>query len=666
MALDISQMLLKEEQMHILTHGYVHGHVHQHDDHMHIHGHFHNHDHVNDLDVSALDGELAPNSQDQTLGSLAICKELESHDVCSDILCDDLDDCYFYNCEKLADHEDECSDPCCSLNCDPECNLACDPECNLPCEGSSDGECCHDPHCLESDDKVCTDPECLQNDHHDNSLCALQKSKMSIFEKLIENVQKNIEALSSDIEQPEEPSKRRKLDNLLLNNSSLQIHFPHHCHPHKEETNVLIGQTPVLPSSRRESHNIHQSCFHAKVPVKSEDHRPVSQSDYDFFIQFNNFKRFLDEGSSKISEPKEHELIEQPSLYACKWERCAKTVDDSNLVSHVVDDHLKNEYQIDQHNSGTYQPAFECEWENCNFVDADFGEFLSHLNSHRHATSTSNLGASDISNINNFSSNSDSITSYIPGAPALPTPASIYPADSPNNGLNITAMKICPKAAAEKTPLDPEFTCRWHVGTDMLGQPIVCNKTHNNEGELQHHLQEDHIGLGKPVYACCWVGCERCGGKPFVQRQKLFRHIHIHTHYKPCECKVCGSKFATPAMLNQHMRTHSGEKPFECSICGKKFTTSSSLSIHNRVHSGERPLECKWPGCGKRFSESSNLAKHMRVHTKTYTCEVCGEVFDKKTGYTKHKKSHLPQNGPIGPADPTPTGFPNFLDYIQT
>lgn len=684
----------------IVTHGYVHGHVHQHNDHMHIHGHIHNHDHVNrNLDLPSL---------------ATACKELDHYDVCLDIFCDELDNCYFLDCERDEGCDGSCKDGKCGENCAENCDQNCESgscesgdkctdQCFSPCESASEAECCHDPGCLQNASEICMDEQCMENDHHENSLCELQKPKMAIFEDLIQNVHKNIEELLTDMDFMEPKAKRQRTDKKLAADEHFQIHFPHHCHSQHDQDGVpllddiVLGKlnTPVLLSSRT-PHNMHQLCFHARVP-RHEVAKP--DLDFDFFIQFNNFKSLLDNGmdmqsmsqnmgnlqgnlqgslqgnlqgnmqsmqgqqnlQSNLGQNLQGSLLGQgfqlemqaglldepmfdltPLSYACKWEHCLKKVTDSSLVDHVMDAHLKNEYQLSTLPKPE-QPAFECEWDNCNFVDQDLLLFLHHLNTHK--SHEKKLYASPNG-----------------GVSPLLTPTSINPANelpvqqvkmeepahtgqvSAHTGVNITAMKILPKTAHDKTPLDPHFTCRWQVGTDALGQPIACNKTHANEGELQHHLQDDHIGSGKPVYQCCWIGCDRNGGKPFVQRQKLFRHIHIHTHYKPCECKVCGAKFAVPAMLKQHMRTHLGEKPFECGICGKKFTTSSSLLIHNRVHSGERPLECKWPGCGKRFSESSNLAKHMRVHTKTFSCEVCGEVFDKKTAYTKHKKEHARQS----------------------
>lgn len=603
-----------------LTHGYVHGHVHQHNDHMHIHGHIHNHDHNLDVQSQALDSH-----------ALNFCREFDEFDVCKDMFCDELDDCYFFDCDDSKNLAN-------TLDHHADCGL-------LGSLGYV--ECCEDPDCL-SGDEVCDDPKCV-DDHtctdHNNSLCESQKPKIQIFENLIQNVQKGIERLLVPPHASDAGSsrKRQKVD------SDVQIHFPHRCHlsPKLVEEGGISSENmaPILPSSDP-YHHTHQSCFHAKVkPNAVPSTTEKQQSDFDFFIQFNNFNLLFDDENKLFSQVPVMEQMPQspnaPSLYSCKWENCFKKVDDQTLLNHLIDEHINDDYRLG-HQEKIDSQAFQCEWNNCNFVDDNLTSFLSHLNSHKDRLHDISLHGGNGSRDR---------------ASPLLTPMSTVSTSSPQtvkkydkhdiemeryeNGLNITAMKISPKEFLSCCqPLDPKFTCRWQIGKDKTRNPILCNKTHESEGELQQHLQDDHIGLGKPVYNCCWLGCDRNEGKPFVQRQKLFRHIHIHTNYKPCKCHICGSSFAVPATLKQHMRTHSGEKPFSCNICGKRFTTSSSLSIHNRVHSGERPLECKWPGCGKRFSESSNLAKHMRVHSKSFECEVCGEVFDKKTEYTRHKKFH--------------------------
>lgn len=458
------------EDDHVMTHGYVHGHIHHHADHMHIHGHIHNHDH----------------QEPEACGDFK--------DLCNDILCENLDDCYFYDCENSEE----------------------------PCEQIvhlEAGECCDDPACPAE----CADPACLEEST--NHMCEQQKPKLHMFENLLANVQRGFGAPSD-----------------------LQLHFPHPCH----EEQVALENT-------------HQLCFHAKAPLSLREER-----DFDFYVQFDNF----------------------PETYACQWEQCQKRVDDKTLVSHLLDNHIRDFGD---------EKLFQCEWSQCLYHNANLGELISHLELHK--------------------------TPLRPVPLPMLTPAL---ADE----LNITHMEILPRAPAA----NERFTCMWQVG-QADGEPVVCRRQHLSAGELQHHLQDDHIGLGKPLYNCCWLGCDRNGGKHFVQRQKLFRHIHTHTHYRPCKCDVCGAAFAVPATLKQHMRTHLGEKPFACAVCGKRFTTSLLLLVHNRVHLGERPLECKWPGCGKRFSESSNLAKHMRLHSKQFRCE-CGAVFDKKAHYTRHRREH--------------------------
>lgn len=652
---------------HVLTHGFVHGHVHQHRDHVHIHGHIHNHDHVEQSqdhghshhhshqhshqNGAGLEDAGESALCNHTLSELE-CKELEnSFDLCNEIFCDELDDCYYYDCDKPD------GELCGTGHCEEY-----DPDAEVP------GECCDDEACLTAPaPNVCTDAGCIKTEHHDNSLCEHQKPRLTIFENLIQNVHKNIEqygaptapvpstvnpvdAVNGSVDTAGYTPQPAKLG-LAMDNLQFHIHFPHHCHQEQQEQQQQLQQGPQFTSKplnagNPDAHTLHQSCFHARLPttwtgaksgtgeqdsaaaaaVAAEQQR--QQQDYDFFVQFNNFKQIFNEPDAKVSEIKDpqatlgHAQVNPTHTFSCKWENCLQPVDNESLMQHLVGSHLGHDPLCTDHASGV---KLECEWDDCGFVDENLQLFLDHLNTHRHEE-------------------------VRPKGEMLPllTPSSMEAAcELPHKyniktetELSILEMRILPKKAPVVEPADPLHTCKWEIGTDADGQPILCNRVHATDGDLQEHLKLDHIGRGKLIYHCCWHGCDRNHGKPFQQRQKLFRHIHIHTGHKPCVCSECGALFAVPSMLKQHQRIHSGEKPYECLMCGRCFATSSSLAIHTRVHTDSRPLECTWPGCGKRFRESLNLAKHMRTHLTKFRCEDCGKEFDSRRSFTRHVKTH--------------------------
>lgn len=488
------------------THGFVHGHIHKHKDHTHIHGHIHNHDHDNHFEGAA-DDQCAFDEQ------------------CRDILCDELDDCHYNDCEQGEE-----------------------PSPGLPAPTTV----------------ATTREKCQQN------ICQPQQPNTLLFRDLIDNVRFNV---------GEEPQKKRR------KHDDFELHFPHKCH---------TDDAATVPEDH---HHFHQLCFHTTIPNKDEFAWPQAQPapaqptapvlplqlelmlDYDFYIQFNNFNNQF-----------------------CQWDNCAKPILGDTMVNHLVNDHVRTEYPAE-----LLLSQYHCEWTNCNFTDELLQTLISHLDAHRAVEAP-------------------------PVVDPIPTPL-LVPLVSPipEEKVRITSLKIRPKAP--KPPRDPTFTCKWEL---ELGEP--CGKSHLLAGDLQNHLIE-HIGLGRSEYHCRWIGCDRHHGKVFVQRQKLLRHIYIHTNYKPCKCQVCGLSFATDAMLQQHLRTHLGEKPYVCNVCGKRFAANSSLSIHHRVHTGEKPLVCKFPGCNKRFSELLNLTKHMKVHEK-HECEVCGQLFEKKSMLTTHMAEH--------------------------
>lgn len=662
-----------EDRQRVLSHGYVHGHIHVHDDHAHIHGHFHNHDHDShyrkQTDLAA--NRMPKVTEGTSNNYLDSCQELDYYSFCDEVLCDDLDDCFFQNCDDnkkepnvvYNDIQDankmymDNSDKVLSFNTAFAKKEVCeDPSCFSDAVIGNDQSCGLFEYPQIRDEK---DVACCEGlyDHQDN-LCALQLDKRPIFENLINEVQRSFECKNNEVvlthDMKELAPKRQKQES--GDGSGIQIHFPHECHSTIDNALLELKLAQDGNISASNHHHIHQSCFHTKISDFSHNDLAAKGSngisDYDFYVQFDNFRELLNPANKSFNSgaPNPTSLYlgasflesnpkDDAHFYPCLWNKCSQKVSDETVLKHLLDNHLDETYKdiLGSDTTSVSPRVIQCEWNDCTYADSDMTSLIHHLDMHKYNSKSSQEGFDLITpKSTDISSNSS------------PNESTIN-ISTPRPKLNITSMHVAPqyqrkqssRASLEKC----ELICRWQMGLDEHGKPMQCGKCARTEGELHEHLLDDHIGLGKSIYNCCWVGCNRHNGKCFPQRQKLVRHIHIHTDYKPCRCHICNASFAVGSMLEQHLRTHSGEKPYACTICGKKFATASSLSIHNRVHTGEKPLVCKWPGCGKRFSESSNLTKHMKVHQKKYTCDACGCEFDKKINYTKHLKSHNNSKG---------------------
>ncbi|CCK70520.1 Zap1p KNAG_0E02610 [Huiozyma naganishii CBS 8797] len=261
----------------------------------------------------------------------------------------------------------------------------------------------------------------------------------------------------------------------------------------------------------------------------------------------------------------------EPDALHCRWDQCSHTSPFENLIDlqkHMFMEHIpqSTSYDIDD---------YFCNWQDCHFQGQDVCSLVNHIND--------------------------------------------------NHGINFNIKVPEPKVKPEKQP-----TAKL-IHTDMRNEhdPVECKwgGCHLKFGsckELNDHLENDHLPRGQSQYTCSWAGC----GKTFTQRQKIARHLKVHTRYKPYKCPQCQKCFSSDETLKQHLRIHSGEKPYHCDICGKRFAISSSLKIHVRTHTGEKPLQCAV--CGKRFIESSNLNKHMKTHEKGFQCSKCHKKFPNK------------------------------------
>ncbi|KAH9962637.1 hypothetical protein BC827DRAFT_1197155 [Russula dissimulans] len=193
------------------------------------------------------------------------------------------------------------------------------------------------------------------------------------------------------------------------------------------------------------------------------------------------------------------------------------------------------------------------------------------------------------------------------------------------------------------------------MGAAKKCQWRACELSFTSVDDLMNHLTAEHVGSGKNRYECFWIGCDRNGENGFNSKQKVCRHLQMHTGYKPFKCETCQHYFSEAATLQQHMRRHTQQKPYRCEFpgCEKAFAIAGALTIHRRTHTGLKPFKCQY--CERAFAESSNLSKHLRTHTgaRPYVCKEpgCKKTFARPDQYARHRRVHLKRSHPASPVD---------------
>ncbi|KAI5175452.1 hypothetical protein PAEPH01_2160 [Pancytospora epiphaga] len=113
-----------------------------------------------------------------------------------------------------------------------------------------------------------------------------------------------------------------------------------------------------------------------------------------------------------------------------------------------------------------------------------------------------------------------------------------------------------------------------------------------------------------------------------------------------CSFVGCGKTFSCSSKLESHLNLHFGIKPHTCDICDNSYPSKKSLNTHKKIHEIK---EFKCERCNFLFSYHYKLERHLVTCKQSFTCEICGRIFQRKGHYEKHIiKKHPPKiNKPI-------------------
>ncbi|KAK4637590.1 Zinc-responsive transcriptional regulator ZAP1 [Fulvia fulva] len=214
-------------------------------------------------------------------------------------------------------------------------------------------------------------------------------------------------------------------------------------------------------------------------------------------------------------------------------------------------------------------------------------------------------------------------------APAVAQPLSQADLSSPDpsvsgmsnysQGLSIktpgsTRSMRRPGLAGAPALTNGHYCCQWSVNG------VTCRHKFMDAKALNDHIRAQHV-RGAGTFMCHWSGCDKGS---FPTANKLVRHVHSHTGYKPFPCSCCPQAFVTKDQLDKHLTTHTGAKDFVCTWpgCGRSFAVKHALDGHvNSVHLKAKKHIC--PCCAQAFDDSSNLSKHKKQVHNTDTGIKC-------------------------------------------
>ncbi|XP_073964461.1 uncharacterized protein [Choristoneura fumiferana] len=164
---------------------------------------------------------------------------------------------------------------------------------------------------------------------------------------------------------------------------------------------------------------------------------------------------------------------------------------------------------------------------------------------------------------------------------------------------------------------------------------VICFKLFESEDGLQQHYGTHHNRLS--------FGCQICG-RGYTNDRALRSHMYAHTLF---HCVSCNQSFENRRCFKHHQKKcktsafESATSLYTCDYCGNVYDKKPSLRIHIiQKHLNVLPYVCDT--CGKRTSTLAHLRSHEAVHTtqrKLYKC-ACGAEMRTELGYHLHQRIH--------------------------
>ena len=129
-----------------------------------------------------------------------------------------------------------------------------------------------------------------------------------------------------------------------------------------------------------------------------------------------------------------------------------------------------------------------------------------------------------------------------------------------------------------------------------------------------------------------------------LDRQLLGNKDNKHTTATNV-CKVCKKSYSTVGNLKRHsVMIHDESYLYTCDVCGQKFDRKPCLTRHLKNHFKIGYVSCKI--CSREFPRNDSLYRHMTtVHSNPRygSCKVCSKAFLRKDSLYRHMTAHSNQ-----------------------